>query len=214
MIICVLSIANVHWLFTARLTKEEKKVSWNVCFDEVGQTRGMTASPEILSSTAMANLDTGLQNLVLRSKACLCMEYRLLQDDVDWAMGLARMTTVDATASGKLVAVRTSEDKMFAEPSGAGGGVENWHGKHKVRYTTNEGVAFAWLRQCVIESLDLKSLRIVVPILVPCNYSKMAEAIVLWLRQQVGALCRSQGVSAPDIEGLQKRIRLIHQDMT
>lgn len=41
---------------------------------------------------------------------------------------------------------------MWAPPAAMAGGT--WKGKRKVRFTSTEGVALAWLRQHTIQSMD------------------------------------------------------------
>lgn len=58
-----------------------------MCFDETGQTRGITAS-ELLDAPRMASIDKALQNAVQAAPVVLAMEYRMLRDDLEWMCGL------------------------------------------------------------------------------------------------------------------------------
>lgn len=212
LIVCLPSIAKLGWLEIPSWVNNNVPVgaAWNVCFDEVGQTRGMTAS-DLLDGVKMDYVDTALGKAVKAAPVVLSMEYRMLRDDAEWVCDLGGTNLGGASDAGDVAAARFAEDKMWARAAGVG---SDWDGKRRVVYTTKEPTALAWLRQLVVESLSVRSRRFMVPILVPCNYSRMAETLVSWLRCEVRDLCEAANISEDDTAALMKRIRLVNQEQT
>lgn len=60
LIVCLPSVSKIHSLTAALVAPR----SWNLCLDEIGQTRGMTASA-ILDAVKMKAVDTALQRAVV-----------------------------------------------------------------------------------------------------------------------------------------------------
>lgn len=81
-------------------------------------------------------------------------------------------------------------------------------------FTTQEAVELAWLLILVLHSLDLRNARFSVPIMIPCNLSRVAKAIVACLRLGVCESCQARGVSGEDTRAIINRIKLINQEQT
>ncbi|CAM9832730.1 unnamed protein product, partial [Laminaria digitata] len=75
-------------------------------------------------------------------------------------------------------------------------------------------IAFAWLIAMVPQSMNIVVLKFDIPIIIPCSYSNVTEALVNWMRTEVRAACVLKGVRPQGISVLVGRIKLIKQEQT
>lgn len=88
-------------------------------------------------------------------------------------------------------------------------------GKHFVFKTPCEVTALTWTCCLTLQSINVDTLKFDVPILVPSNYSRIADSLVNWLRNMEPKACRLRGVSAGHTASLVvSRNKLTNQEQT
>lgn len=76
LVICLPSICKLQALLYEQRGSGD---SWSVCLDEVGQTRAMTCSTDLLDVKSIRNIDRALTTCTQKAPHLLCMEYRMYE---------------------------------------------------------------------------------------------------------------------------------------
>lgn len=150
----------------------------------------------VLLCAGMQKVDKKLDALVEYADFIVILQYRLMQDHVEF-LTLRVGLSFDAAFATDQLQCRCSEEGM-------------WRGRDVV-WTSSEALALAWLRGVYLNGLreggDHSH-----PILVPCNYSGVAVRLVLWLRSEATILLKSKGVPEEEITRRVNHVQLYNAD--
>lgn len=192
LIICYPSLASL------RLRLEPQK-SYNLIVDEVCNARFMAVSKDILSISKIISCDEQLTRLVKAAKHVLVTQDRVTKNAVNWICNRVGVDSESGQIDGQVHVIALSNQRF-------------WTGRHFV-FTSNERVAFGWLRDIVLSGYSSTGQPHSHPTAVAVNYAGKGEGIVMWLRSEVGEMMSAAGATADTILAVQRRIVLVSMEL-
>lgn len=85
--------------------------------------------------------------------------------------------------------------------------------ERSVVFTECQSTLLCWLRHMVLSGISPEG-NTPYPILVPCNYSCVATAVVAMLRKEIIDQCESNGMSSAEAKSRAERVKLVNAEMS